>query len=164
MFLLVLVSLLIGFLVILWAGRASHRPAAEPEAALPPSGESFDGLTLAQLERLCTHLLEEVGLVVSACTCSGPRDVELSALNPQPIVGGDYLVRCLLAAPGQLVSAREVSALGDSVRAERAAKGIFITTGYFAEDVQKIQEGPPMELINRRRLQELLDAHHIAVA
>lgn len=163
MFLLVLASLVLGFLVIAWAGRASHKPVAEPAAALPEDGGGFESLTLPQLERLCTHLLEEVGLVVNACTRSGARDLEISALNPQPIVGGDYLVRCVLAAPGQLVSASEVSALGDSVRAERAAKGIFITTGFFAEDVQKIQEGPPLELINRRRLQELLDAHPIAV-
>ena len=164
MFLLVVLSLLIGFLVIAWAGRAAHKPTAEREAALPVDGGTLEGLTLAHLERLCTHLLEEVGLVVNACTRTGARGLEISALNPQPIVGGDYLVRCVLAAPGQLVSASEVSALGDSVRAERAAKGIFITTGYFAEDVQKIQEGPPMELINRRRLEELLDTHHIAVA
>lgn len=164
MFLLVLGSLVLGFLVIAWAGRASHKPVAEPAAAVPEGGEAFEGLSLPELERLCTHLLEEVGLVVNACTRSGARDLEISALNPQPIVGGDYLVRCVLAAPGQLVGAGEVSGLGDSVRAERAAKGIFITTGFFAEDVQKIQEGPPLELINRRRLQELLDAHPRAVA
>jgi hypothetical protein len=164
MFLLVVVSLLIGFLVIAWAGRAAHRPVAEPEAAQPGRGEALDGLSLADLERLCTQLLAEVGLVVNTCARSGPRDLEISALNPQPIIGGDYLIRCVLAPPGQLVGAGEVSALGDSVRAERAAKGIFITTGYFAEDVQKIQEGPPLELINRRRLQELLDAHRIGLA
>ena len=41
-------------------------------------------------------------------------------------------------------------------------KGIFMTTGYFSQEVDKILEGAPVELINRDRLADLLEEHGIA--
>lgn len=41
-------------------------------------------------------------------------------------------------------------------------KGIFITTGFFSQEVDKIAEGAPVELINRDRLAELLEEYGIA--
>ena len=41
-------------------------------------------------------------------------------------------------------------------------KGIFITTGFFSQEVDKIVEGAPVELINRDRLADLLEEHGIA--
>jgi restriction endonuclease Mrr len=56
-----------------------------------------------------------------------------------------------------------VNALRDQVKGEQAAKGIFITTGYFAEETSKVVEGPPLELINAKRLAELIHDYRLAV-
>ncbi len=163
MFTLILVSVAIGFLMIaLLVFAKPSRPAVEPEGRRRPEGPpAFSQLTMADFERLCLKLVEEMGLVVSSCIRSGPREVDISAVNPQPITGGDYIVHCAHPEDG-FVSSSRVNALRDQVKGEQATKGIFITTGYFAEETSKMVEGPPLELINAKRLQELIQEYRLS--
>jgi restriction endonuclease Mrr len=62
-----------------------------------------------------------------------------------------------------LQSRRGDNALRDQVKGEQAAKGIFITTGFFAEETSKATEGPPLELINANRLAELIRDYRLTV-
>ncbi len=163
MFLLVVFAVALGFLVIgLLVFAKPSRPAVEREGRRPESASGLTHLTMEEFERLCLKLVEEMGLVVSSSVRSGPRGLEISAVNPQPITGGDFLVHCTHPENGFVESA-QVHALRDQVKGEQAAKGIFITTGFFAEETSKVSEGPPLELINARRLAELIRDYRLAV-
>jgi restriction endonuclease Mrr len=163
MFLLVFLSLVVGFLLIAVLVFAKpSRPAVEREGRRPEAASDFTHLSMEGFERLCLKLVEEMGLVVSSYVRNGPRDLEIAAVNPQPITGGDFLVHCTHPEDGFVSSAR-VNVLRDQAKGEQAAKGIFITTGFFAEETSKVVEGPPLELINAKRLAELIHDYRIAV-
>ena len=162
MFLLVFIAVAIGFLLIaLLVFAKPSKPAVEREGHRPQAASNLAHLSMEEFERLCLKLVNEMGLVVSSCVRSGPRECEIAAVNPQPITGGDYLVHCTHPENGFVASTR-VNALRDQVRGEQAAKGIFITTGFFAEETSKFTEGPPVELINAKRLEELIQEYHLA--
>jgi hypothetical protein len=123
-----------------------------------------ESLSLAQFEALCIRLLEELGLVINGPVRRREQEIEISAVNPQPIIGGDVLIHCVLAREARPVNAHAVQVLADTVKADGDAKGILITNGYFAEEVGKLSEGPPIELINASRLRKLLEDHQISLA
>ena len=163
MFLLVLLSLAMGFFLIAVLGFAKpSRPAVEREGRRPDAASGFAHLTMADFERLCLALVEEMGLVVSSYVRNGPRELEIAAVNPQPITGGDFVVHCTHPEDG-FVGAARVNILRDQVKGEQAAKGIFITTGFFAEETSKVAEGPPLELINAKRLTGLMRDYRLVV-
>ncbi|MFQ5802629.1 MAG: restriction endonuclease [Candidatus Methylomirabilales bacterium] len=161
MFLLVFISVAIGFLLIaLLVFAKPSRPAVEREGRRPEAVSSLAHLTMEDFRRLCLKLVDEMGLVVSSCVGRGPRELEIAAVNPQPITGGDFLVHCTHPENG-FVAATQVNALRDHVKGEQAAKGIFITTGFFAEETSKVAEGPPLELINAKRLEDLIQEYRL---
>ncbi len=163
MFLLVLVAIAIGFLLIaLLVFAKPSKPAVEREGRRPDASSEFTHLTMPDFNRLCLKLVEEMGLVISSTVRSGPRELEIAAVNPQPITGGDFIIHCTHPEDGFVASA-QVNALRDQVKGEQAAKGIFITTGFFAEETSKVAEGPPLELINAKRLAELIQEYRVAV-
>jgi restriction system protein len=161
MFLLVIFSVTIGFLVIaLLIFAKPSRPAVEREGRRPEGTSNFAHLSMADFERLCFRLVEEMGLVMSSHVRNRPRELEIAAVNPQPITGGDLLVHCTHPEDGFVSSAR-VNMLRDQVKGEQATKGIFITTGFFAEETSKVFEGPPLELINAKRLEDLIREYRL---
>lgn len=163
MFLLVLLALALGFVLIgILVFAKPSRPAVEREGRRPEVASGFAHLTMVDFERLCLRLVEEMGLVVSSYVRNGPRELEIAAVNPQPITGGDFVVHCTHPEDGFVAAAR-VNVLRDQVKGEQAAKGIFITTGFFAEETSKVAEGPPLELINAKRLGELMRDYRLAV-
>lgn len=164
--LVVVLAILAGFILIAVAGRSRVQHVADR-----PTGEHGDmaqavveSLSLAQFEALCLRLLEELGLVINGPVRRRAQEIEISAVNPQPIIGGDILVHCVLAQEARPVDPNAVLALANTVKADGAAKGIFITNGYFAEDAGKLSEGPPVELINAHRFRKLLEEHQISLA
>lgn len=165
MFALVAVAVLLGFLLIGLIIFSSRKAPVVMERDFyqdrgsPPAGVA--GLAMPQFERLCVKLLEEMGLVVDSVARPSERELDIQAVNPQPVTGGDYLVHCVLAEEGEPIHPSRVSALADTVKGERATKGILITTGYFVEEVAKRLEGPPIELINGQRFAQLLDEFRI---
>ncbi|MBI2080943.1 MAG: restriction endonuclease [candidate division NC10 bacterium] len=167
MFTLVAVAVLLGFVLIGLILFSSRRTPVVMEKdfyrdrGAPPAG--IGGLAMPQFERLCLKLLEEMGLVVDRVSRPSERELDIQAVNPQPVTGGDYLVHCILAEADEPVHPSRVTALADTVKGERATKGILITTGYFAEEVAKRLEGPPVELINGQRFAQLLSEFGIPV-
>ncbi|MFQ5989479.1 MAG: restriction endonuclease [Candidatus Methylomirabilales bacterium] len=161
MFLMVVIAVAIGFLVIaLLVFAKPSKPAVEREGRRPEAASNFAHLTMEDFKQLCLKLVDQMGLVVSSSVRSGPRELEIAAVNPQPITGGDYIVHCTHPEDG-FVASMQVNALRDQVKGEQAAKGIFITTGFFAEETSKGTEGPPLELINAKRLEELVQEYRL---
>jgi len=167
MFTLVVAAVLLGFVLISLILFSTRKTPVVMEKdfyqdrGAPPAG--IAGLPMPQFEGLCVKLLEEMGLVVDSVSHSSDREVDVQAINPQPITGGDYIVHCILAESDEPIHPSRVSALADTVKGERATKGILITTGYFAEEVAKRLEGPPIELINGQRFAQLLSEFGIPI-
>lgn len=164
MFILVTMAILLGLGLILLISRSSSPVAAE-KAFYQPRGieqQRLERLAPEQFERLCLCFLEQMGLRVTSLTSNQQGQIDIIAVNPQPITGGSYIVRCLLAPPEAPINSTQIIALSDTVLAERASKGIFITTGFFSEEVPKLIEGPPLELINGQRLRQIMAEHRIA--
>lgn len=163
MFILVTIAILVGLALVLLINRSSPPVAAE-KAYYQPRGveqQRLERLGPEQFERLCIRLLEEMGLVINSFNSNKQGRIDITALNPQPITGGDYIIHCMLVPPGEPIDSTRIIALSDTVRAEGASKGIFITTGFFSEEVPKLIEGPPLELINGQRLRQIMGEHRI---
>ena len=166
MFLLVTIAILAGLALILLINRASPPVAAE-KAYYQPRGveqQRLERLAPEQFERLCIRLLEQMGLIINSFNSNKQGQIDITAVNPQPITGGEYIVHCVMAPPDEPINSTQIIALSDTVRAEGASKGIFITTGFFSEEVPKLVEGPPLELINGQRLRQILGEHRISLA
>ncbi|MBZ0160840.1 restriction endonuclease [Candidatus Methylomirabilis sp.] len=165
MFILVTIAILLGLGLIFLLNRSSSPVAAE-KAYYQPRGveqQRLERLTPEQFERLCFRLLEEMGLSIADCHRNTQGEIDVTAVNPQPITGGSYIVRCILIQPEVPINSTQITALSDTVRAERASKGIFITTGFFSEEAPKLAEGLPIELINGQRLRQILAEHRISL-
>lgn len=165
MFALVMIAILVGIVLILLTSRSSapEIPAEADalEADKPEGVTAMEALTFEEFRTLCMKLLEGMGLLFEAPKPINEREFDISAVHPQPLLGGTYIVHCIYSIDGRPVPSTRVIALADTVKAERAAKGICITNGYFAAEVGKYKEGPPLELINAKRFKDLLDEHGI---
>jgi restriction endonuclease Mrr len=125
--------------------------------------QQLERLAPEQFERLCFRLVEQIGLSITGCHRSTQREIDITAVNFQPITGGNYIVRCVLIPPETPIHSTQIIALSSTVLAERALKGIFITTGFFSEEVPKLTEGPPIELVNGQRLRQIMREHRISL-
>ena len=165
MFILVTIAILVGLAVIFLVNRSSSPVAAE-KAYYQPRGveqQRLERLAPEQFERLCIRLLEQMGLVINSFHSNKQGKIDITAINPQPITGGEYIVHCILASADEPIDSTRIIALSDTVRAEGASKGIFITTGFFSEEVPKLIEGPPLELINGQRLRQILGEYRLSL-
>ncbi|MBI1987025.1 MAG: restriction endonuclease [Nitrospinae bacterium] len=160
---LVIVSVVVGFLLILFLKRSTTSISMEKDYYEEAGAftNRFEQWNLSHFEKVCLGLLEGLGLKVECVSYINPREFDLIARDVKPVTGGDFIVHCLLASPGEVVEANRVIALSDVVRTEKASKGIFITTGYFSADTAHLLEGAPLELINARRLKELILQHDL---
>ena len=89
-------------------------------------------------ERMLVDLLESMNMRIVEIHWVNEEEIDILAHNPAPILGGDYIIHGILVPEGDFVNSIRVIGLSDTVRAERALKGILISTGYFTEEVQKI--------------------------
>jgi restriction endonuclease Mrr len=162
-FVVVTLAILVGLALILLMNRSTTPVAAERAYYQPRGAEQqrLERLAPEQFERLCIRLLEEMGLIINSFNSNRKGRIDITAANPQPITGGDYIVHCVMAPANEPIDSTQIVALSDTVRAEGAAKGIFITTGFFSEEVPKLIEGPPLELINGHRLRQILSERRI---
>lgn len=165
MFALVIISFLVGIMLILLTSRSSAPEIPAEADALeedkPERVSAMEALTFEEFRALCLRLLEAMGLLFETPKPINEREFDISATHPQPLLGGTYIVHCIYSIDGRPVPSTRVIALADTVKAERASKGLCITNGYFAAEVGKYKEGPPIELINAKRFSELLQDHGV---
>jgi restriction system protein len=108
-------------------------------------------------EVLVSRLMAALGFVVRLTKRSGDGGVDIDAENTNPILGGRVLVQCKRYQGS--VGAPVVRDLYGAVTHARAMKGILITTSFFTAEAAKFAEGQPIELIDGRELQRLLQEH-----
>ena len=152
-------ALFLGFLTILLIKKTSSNIALEGDFDKNQDDAEVQALARmspAEFERAIINLLEDMDLRIIETVWVNELEIDILAHNPTPVIGGDYIVHGILVPEGDFVDSIRVIGLSDTVRAERALKGILISTGFFTEEVNKYAEGAPMELINVSKFKEIL--------
>jgi hypothetical protein len=136
--------------------RASQlRPPAIP-TSLPPSTRNvctLDSLSWDNFELLIGETFRRKGYGVeisSGLGADGGKDLSLRK------DGELTLVQCKKLARGNRVTATQMRDFFGLIVAEEAAKGFFVTTGYFSADAKKFAIGKPIELLERFDVEALV--------
>jgi Holliday junction resolvasome RuvABC ATP-dependent DNA helicase subunit len=117
-----------------------------------------------EFERLVTVLLGRMEFRPEMTKATGDGGVDIVAVLDKPIFGGRYLFQCKRYGPENLVGASTVRDFYGAVTADRAVKGILITTSDFTTQAREFADRVGLELINLPQLQGLLAQHGMASA
>ncbi len=157
----ILLTFIVSFLLIYLIQKTSKRPGtAEEKIVIAPQ---LQNLNIDQFFSICCQLLEKMGLNILSSYRTEPNEIDIYAENPTPIVGGPFVATCILYPEGAQVTSADVINFASALIGERKGKGIIITTGFFAADVSHLPELPPMELIDGKKLAELMEHYGIGI-
>jgi len=157
----VLLTIVFGFVLIFFIQKTAK--ARETDEEKIPIAPNLKKLDLDSFFELSCEMLEKMGLRVLDSYRSEDNAIDIYLENPQPIVGGPLIAHLILYPPGAQVTSTDVQNFASDIVAERRGKGILITTGFFAPDVATLPELPPMELIDGKRLSQLMDTYQVEV-
>ena len=120
---------------------------------------NINTLSGIEFEVLCKKLLQKMGFDTRQTKASGDGGIDLIAKNHQPLIEGTYIVQCkrYTGSVGEPV----IRDLYGVVCAERANKGILITTGTFTSSAISFAEDKNIELIDGDYLNVLLKKYSI---
>ncbi len=113
-------------------------------------------MTPLQFEALIASLLNSMGFRTQLTKQTGDGGIDIVALSTAPPVSGKYIIQCKRWS--QPVGETVVRDVYGIVTAERANKGIVVTTSSFTRQAYEFAQGKPIELIDGRRLAELVGA------
>jgi Holliday junction resolvasome RuvABC ATP-dependent DNA helicase subunit len=123
----------------------------------PPSlSDNVQHLSGQDFERLIEALLTRMGFQTEMTSTTGDGGIDIIAVLDKAIVGGRYLFQCKRFAPDNPVGASAVRDFYGAVTADRAVKGIFITTSQFTAQAHEFGRRVGIELIDSVELQKLL--------
>lgn len=114
----------------------------------------LQALSGVQFENLCQLLLQKVGFSVETTSVSGDGGIDLIATCDKPFFKGKYIVQCKRYSGS--VGVPIVRDLYGVVTAERANKGILITTGHYTASAIEFSADKNLELIAGEQLSSLL--------
>jgi hypothetical protein len=123
---------------------------------LSSEAESIGDLSGVDFERLIVALLTQMGFQAEMTKLSGDGGIDIVAHLDRPIIGGRYLFQCKRFAPDNLVGAPTIRDFYGAVTADRAVKGVFVTTSDFTPQAREFAEKTGLELINLAQLRQLL--------
>jgi hypothetical protein len=127
-----------------------------------PDGElGLAELSGTEFEELISTLLARMEFLAEMTKASGDGGIDIVATLDKPIVGGRYLFQCKRYAPDSLIGAAAMRDFYGAVMADKAVKGIFITTSDFTVQAREFAERVGLELINPPRLRELLAQYEV---
>lgn len=116
-----------------------------------------DSLTGQEFESLIKALLIEMGFQAELTEVTGDGGVDIVAMLDKPFSGGRYIFQCKRYAENNLVGSPALRDFYGAVMADKAVKGIFITTSDFTAQAKDFGSHVGVELVNRARLIQLLD-------
>lgn len=163
--LLALLAIMLGFCVIALARGATPTSSVEQETSRPTDEDlaRIERMDVDRLEEIIGRLVERMGMKILDTEFVEDDAVDILAEDPRPLIGAQWIFHAV-AVPGGVVDTPQVLALGDAVRAARAAKGIFVTNGFFTDDAVSSAGDQPLELVNRDRFRDLLAEHRLLAA
>jgi len=116
-----------------------------------------DNLSGIEFEKICMELIRNMGFSVENTKASGDGGIDLIAYNHQPLLSGRYIIQCKRYSGS--VGEPILRDLYGVVTAERANKGILITTGHFTKNAIGFAEGKNIELIDGPNLKNLMNQY-----
>jgi Holliday junction resolvasome RuvABC ATP-dependent DNA helicase subunit len=127
-------------------------------------GKAIDSLSGVDFEKVVANLLSRMGFHAEMTRASGDGGIDVIASLDKPIVGGRYLFQCKRFSPINLIGSPTLRDFYGAVTADRAVKGVFITTSDFTPQAREFGEKVGLELINFSRLQALLKEYGLSEA
>ena len=128
-----------------------------PQIASSKIAFNLDALSGQEFERVVKSLLMEMGFETKLTQVTGDGGIDIIAKLDKPFVGGRYLFQCKRYAQNKLVSAPEVRDFYGAVMADKAVKGIFITTSDFTTQAKEFAAQSGVELVNMPKLLQLFE-------
>lgn len=113
-------------------------------------------LSGVDFEKLVAGLLDRMGFQTEMTKTSGDGGIDVIANLNRAIVGGRYLFQCKRYAANNLIGAPMLRDFYGAVTADRAVKGVFITTSDFTAQAREFGDRVGLELIALPQLQELI--------
>ena len=120
-------------------------------------GFDVDTLSGKDFETVCQALVEKMGFATQTTKTTGDGGIDIVAHNSQPLLSGKYIIQCKRYSGS--VGEPILRDLYGVVTAERANKGILMTTGYFTKPAVSFAEDKPLELIDRSKLRDLMEIY-----
>lgn len=117
---------------------------------------NIENMTWEEFEILIKILFEKQNFIVSSTSRTNDGGIDLIANKDDLIFQGKYIIQCKKYSGNNKVGVRDVRDLYGVVNAERAIKGIIITTTDFTEEAIKFANGKQIDLINRSKLMNLI--------
>ena len=114
--------------------------------------ESMDGI---EFEKFCQILIERMGLAVERTSPTRDGGIDLVANCSNILFTGKYYIQCKRYSGSVGVGA--VRDLYGVVTAEKAVKGILITTGTFTNSAIEFANDLQLELIDKKGIQEIMN-------
>ena len=153
-----------GQLRFSYDGKSFELHAVHPFTITSRVSSSEGGIDLDRIdpiafEELVRRLLERIGFEARTTKTSHDGGIDVIAVNPQPIIGGTVIVQCKRYS--HVVGAPVVRDLYGALTHEGASKGILITTSWYSPDARRFAQDKPIELIDREKLQQLLDRYQL---
>ncbi|MGC2246115.1 MAG: restriction endonuclease [Terriglobales bacterium] len=147
-------------------GELTRHAVSPPEHSMvegtPPSqmpgSARIEGLSGIEFEKVIATLLERMGFHAQMTKASGDGGIDIEATLDKAIVGGRYLFQCKRYGLDNVVGSPLVRDFYGAVMAERAVKGIFITTSGFTEQAREFAKKVGLELIDGVQLRRLLSS------
>lgn len=160
-FYLAFFAIVLGIAVALLTRFGKPAPPAEviPEAAYQErqSHGLERSLDAAELRRVALQLFAKHGVALEREESDSEREFDLHGTSDDPLTGGRYVVRCHLAAAGEILPPERILEFRDYVRAQGLSRGVFLSSGYFARESRFLVEDAPVSLLSRGDLLRLLD-------
>jgi hypothetical protein len=151
------VALVAIFLALALFGRGGPTEAIST-AGLPDELAGITRLSLAELGSVAARLFNELGFA-TVSQSEQPGRFDLIVEDPTPVTGQKVYVRCVLTPESGAVQSAEVQAALDTSRHEQLAKAIVVTPGLFSDEATLVSRATSLELIDGRKLAELLRVH-----
>ena len=120
-------------------------------------------LSGVEFEELISTLLGRMEFRAEMTKTSGDGGIDIVAILDKPIVGGKYLFQCKRYRPDNLVGAAAVRDFYGAVTADKAVKGVLITTSDFTVQAREFAARVGLELVNLPRLRALLAQFHMTI-
>ena len=121
--------------------------------------KSLSKLTGQEFEVLISSLLVRMGFHTEMTRATGDGGVDIIAHLDKPVVGGRYLFQCKRFAVENRIGEPAVRDFYGAVTADRAVKGILITTSEFTSQAREFGMRAGIELIGSAGLEKLLTEH-----
>ena len=102
--------------------------------------DSLQDLSGQDFEKLIESLLTRMGFQTETTKTTGDGGIDIIAKYDKPIFGGLYLFQCKRFASDNLVGAPIIRDFYGAVTADRAVKGILITTSDFTAQAQEFAQ------------------------